>query len=190
MAKSHQILVGLGGNLNSPAGRPIETIRAAIRLLGFKGLKILDVSSFFETEPVPVSDQPDFINCALRAETLLPATALLLLFQEIEKTLGRKAGERWCARTLDIDLLGYGESIFPDRKKWQAVVGDANPAATLDEPVVPHPRLHKRAFVLLPLLDIAPDWVHPVEQKSIAELAHEPIILQQRGSVRKVSDNL
>jgi len=190
MAKSHQILVGFGGNLVSPVGKPIETIRTAIKMLEFKGLKTIDISSFFETKPVPVSDQPDFINCALKAETLLSATALLALFQETEKALGRKAGERWCARTLDIDLLGYGESIFPDQKKWQAVVGDANPAATLEEPVVPHPRLHKRAFVLLPLLDIAPDWVHPVEQKSIVELMHEPIILQQRGSVRKISDNL
>jgi len=185
----HHVLVGLGGNLSSPVGAPAETLSAAIEYLSFNGLKNIEVSPLYQTAPIPASGQPDFINCALKAETKLTATSLLALFQSTEKRLGRQEGERWSARTLDIDLLAYDQSVFPDKESWYSVANHVDPAAFLEEPVVPHPRLHKRGFVLMPLMGVAPDWEHPVLGNRVATMIKDDDIQSQLTSITKVSAN-
>jgi 2-amino-4-hydroxy-6-hydroxymethyldihydropteridine diphosphokinase len=131
--------VGLGSNL----GAREATLREAARMLGeLDGVEVRAVSSLRETDPVGKLDQPRFVNAAVALETSLPARELLDRLLEVERALGRDRSveERWGPRTIDLDLLLYGEE-------------------TIDVPglQVPHPRLAERAFVLEPLLELAPE---------------------------------
>ena len=137
MKRMERAFVGLGANL----GDREATIRAALaRLDG-----VVAVSRLRETDPVGFADQPRFLNCAAAVETDLPPRALLERLLAIERELGRtRAGRRFGPRTIDLDLLLYGDLV-------------------LDEPglTLPHPRLHERRFALEPLAELAPDLVVP-----------------------------
>jgi 2-amino-4-hydroxy-6-hydroxymethyldihydropteridine diphosphokinase len=150
------ILVGLGANLPHPTyGPPAATLQAALARFSAENLEVAACSRFFESAPVPVSDQPWFVNAVARVETPLDPAGVLAALHRIETAFGRIRQERWEARILDLDLLDYGGQVL-----------SGPPPA----PEIPHPRLETRAFVLLPLADIAPDWVHPVTQKPLAAL--------------------
>ena len=128
--------VGLGANL----GAREETLRHAVVLLGeADGVDVLAVSQLRETAPVGVVDQPPFLNGAVAVETTRTARELLALLLEIERSLGRVREERWGPRTIDLDLLVYGDEV-------------------VDEPglQVPHPHLHERRFALEPLAELRP----------------------------------
>jgi 2-amino-4-hydroxy-6-hydroxymethyldihydropteridine diphosphokinase len=148
------ILIGLGANLPSIAGGPRETLEAAIASLAGEGVAIIARSRWYRTTPVPPSGQPDFVNGVVSAATTREPGDLLTLMHKIEKRFGRERGEPNAARTLDLDLLDYdGRVMAPP--SW---------------PILPHPRLHERAFVLLPLAEVAPAWRHPVLGRSVAEM--------------------
>jgi 2-amino-4-hydroxy-6-hydroxymethyldihydropteridine diphosphokinase len=144
------ILVAIGANLPGPDGRsPLETCRAAVRALAeLPGARLDAVSRWYETEPVPPSGQPNYVNGVARLARLSGASispeSLLEALQSIEIRFGRRRGEVNAARTLDLDLIDM-EGLVRDRP----------------DPILPHPRAHLRAFVLLPLLDVAPDWILP-----------------------------
>lgn len=116
--------------------------------------EVIECSRWFVSAPVPISNQPDFMNMVLAIKTDLPAFDLLTCIHNLEAKFGRVRTKRNAARVLDIDVLGYGDDI-------------------IDSPhlTIPHPRLAERAFVLLPWLDIAPDWSHPVLGLTVAEMA-------------------
>ena len=147
------ILIALGANLPSPEGAPRETLRRAVALLAARGLAVTARSRLFLTEPIPRSRQPWYVNQVVAVETQLPPEEVLALLLAVEHQFGRERGERNAARALDLDLIAYG-----DRQ--------------LDKPelVLPHPRMHERAFVLAPLADIAPGWRHPVSGESVEAL--------------------
>ncbi|HEY8191097.1 MAG TPA: 2-amino-4-hydroxy-6-hydroxymethyldihydropteridine diphosphokinase [Alphaproteobacteria bacterium] len=147
------ILVALGANLPGPHGGPLETLAAAKTAMAERDLPILKASRTWLTAPVPVSDQPWYHNEVVQVDTNLTPLALLETLHDIEKEFGRARSERNAARVLDLDLLAYHDEIV-DRP----------------ELIVPHPRLHSRAFVLLPLQEITPDWIHPVTGVSLAVL--------------------
>ena len=129
--------VGLGANL----GAREETLRHAVELLGqADDVEVLAVSQLRETEPVGVVDQPPFLNGAVAIETARAPRDLLDMLLEIERSLGRVREERWGPRTIDLDLLVYGDEV-------------------VDEPGlrVPHPHLHQRRFALVPLVELAPE---------------------------------
>lgn len=150
------ILVGLGANLPHPQhGPPAATLRAALSQFPAENMTVAGCSRFFESAPVPVSDQPWFVNAVARIETDLNPDKVLAALHRIEAAFGRTRQERWEARILDLDLLDYGGQVLADL-----------PLA----PEVPHPRLAGRAFVLLPMADIAPNWVHPVTKQPLAAL--------------------
>jgi 2-amino-4-hydroxy-6-hydroxymethyldihydropteridine diphosphokinase len=160
------ILIALGANLPGADGAsPLDTVRrAAAELDALAGLRLRALSRWFLTEPVPPSGQPPYVNgiALLRAERAFeepdPA-ALLARLQAMETRAGRVRAERNAARTLDLDIIAMGEA--------GQTVRDA------PDPVLPHPRAHLRAFVLLPLLDVAPGWMHPVMRRSARELLEE-----------------
>jgi len=158
------ILIGIGANLPGPDGAaPLATARwAAARLDALPGLRLRGLSRWYLTDPVPPSGQPPYVN-ALALLGTGPAAAppdpadLLAWLQTIEARAGRVRGERNAARTLDLDIIAMGEA--------GAMVRSA------PDPVLPHPRAHQRAFVLVPLLEVAPGWVHPLLRRSGRELA-------------------
>jgi 2-amino-4-hydroxy-6-hydroxymethyldihydropteridine diphosphokinase len=140
------ILIGIGGNLASPQfGPPLDTLAAAMVALQAEGIRIATRSGWYRTEPVPRSDQPWFVNAVASLITGLAARDLLAVLQAVEGQFGRVRGKRNAARVLDLDLLDYR--------------GEVIDTASL---VLPHPRLHQRRFVLVPLAEIAPDWRHPL----------------------------
>ena len=160
------IVVGIGANLPAPDGAlPLEAARrAAGRLDALPGLRLRALSRWFHTEPVPPSGQPCYVNAIALlgpepAATEPDAADLLAWLQGIEAQAGRTRGERNAARTLDLDIIAMGEA------------GGVVRAAP--DPVLPHPRAHLRAFVLIPLLDVAPGWVHPVLGRSGRDLLAE-----------------
>ena len=161
--KSHSalvemILVAIGANLPAPDGAPpIATCRgAAAALDALPGLRLVALSRWFRTTPVPPSAQPDYINGVARLRGSADPAALLAALQAIEARAGRRRGAPNAARTLDLDVIAMG----PDGKLCRAA----------PDPVLPHPRAHLRAFVLAPLLDVAPDWVHPLLGRPAAAL--------------------
>ena len=146
MVEARATYLSLGANL----GNREETLREAVQKLGaLEGVKIVAVSSVYETEPWGKSDQPSFLNIAVTVETTLAPEALLALTQSIETALGRVRHERWGPRTIDVDIL-HIEGVERN-----------TPELTL-----PHPYMTERAFVLVPLSEIAPDLV--VGGKTIA----------------------
>lgn len=149
------ILVAIGANLAGPQGQsPAESCRAAAAALaGLPGLRLVAVSPWFETAPVSPSEQPNYVNGLARLEGWAKPEALLAALHVIESRFGRMREARNAARTLDLDLIAIDDLVR------------ATPP-----PVLPHPRAHLRAFVLVPLCAVAPEWRHPLLGKTAAEL--------------------
>lgn len=169
-----EILLAFGANLPSPEGAPSATIAAAIERLASRGFDVVAVSSFYRTPAVVLDGgavSPPYINACAKLRWYADAEAILAVAQQLERDFGRIPSARWTARPLDIDLLACGDAVLPDGVAWRAVAESADPAAILPEPVVPHPRLHIRGFVLAPLLDVAPEWRHPVLGRTVQQLA-------------------
>lgn len=162
LAQKNVCFLGLGSNLPYGNLSPAETVRAAIEALSDAGVSEIKTSPFYGTSPVPKSDQPDFVNCVVTGQTSLKAAALLHACQRIEMSFGRKRDDRWGARTLDVDILSYNNDVVPARADWQAIASRAAEGAVIPDLVLPHPQLHRRAFVLVPLCDLVPGWAHPV----------------------------
>ncbi len=149
------IVIGLGANLSNPRyGGPREACEAALDALRAAGIEVLRRSRWYRSAPVPASDQPWFVNAVAEVRTGLSAAELLDLLQGIEREMGRVRRVRDEARVIDLDLLIYGETL-------------SGPGET---PVLPHPRLAERAFVVLPLAELAPDWRHPGSGRSLQEM--------------------
>jgi len=142
--------IGIGSNL----GDKLKNCREGIdRLAGFSDCIIKGKSSFYRTEPVGIEDQPWYVNGVISISTSLSAMDLLQRLLSIEKVMGRERKKRWDSRIIDLDLLIFGQENITDR-----------------ELKVPHPRMHKRKFVLAPIVQLAPDLIHPVLDKSMSEL--------------------
>jgi len=158
--------ISIGSNLGDRAGY----LRRALDLVQEqKGARLVQVSSLYETEPVGGVEQGKFLNAVFSLDTALGPYELLGVLQEIEAHLGRKRDLRWGPRTVDLDILCYGETVLED------------PLLTL-----PHPRLTERAFVLVPLVEIAPSLEHPLSGKTMA--AHLEALADRGGVVRLESE--
>ena len=139
----------LGTNL----GHRIALLREAVQQIERQIAPVLRQSAIYETAPWGVTNQPTFLNQVLQLESILHPIDILQRALKIEKELGRERHERWGARLIDIDLLYYGDVILK-----------------MTDLTVPHPRLHERRFTLVPLAEIAPDFVHPILKKNNQEL--------------------
>jgi len=160
------IIIGLGANLPGPAsGPPRATCGAALEALEAAGIRVVRRSRWYHSPPQPISDQPWFVNGAAVVETDLAPSDLMGLLLETETALGRERGGRErggrerrvrnAARVLDLDLIAYHDLVQ---------------AETASAPALPHPRLDGRAFVLLPIAEIAPEWTHPATGAAVRDL--------------------
>jgi len=153
------ILIGLGANIPfQNTGSPRATCGAALDRMARSGIQITQRSRWYESAPVPVSEQPWFVNGVVAAETNISATDLVNRLLEVESLFGRRREEINAPRTLDLDLIAYGGTVIDSFTAKGHTVK------------VPHPRIAERAFVLLPLRDVAPDWRHPSLGLSIGRM--------------------
>jgi 2-amino-4-hydroxy-6-hydroxymethyldihydropteridine diphosphokinase len=146
---TRRIYLSLGSNLGDREAH----LRAALHALG-GALNIRQVSSLFLTDPVGVTHQPEFANLALEADTSLEPLELLREVKRVEHEVGRRPTFRWGPRVVDIDILLYDDLVLET-----------------PELTIPHREMTRRAFVLLPLAEIAPQVVHPIERRTISDLA-------------------
>jgi 2-amino-4-hydroxy-6-hydroxymethyldihydropteridine diphosphokinase len=144
--------IALGSNLSSPHGTPIENLRCAIKLMEESGFEILVRAPVYRSAAVPVSDQPDFLNSVVQVAFDGTPSEALAICHQIEKHMGRERGVKNEARIIDLDILA-----------WDGLVQNGPPE-------LPHPRLHERAFVIFPLAQIAPDWLHPVRKETAVQI--------------------
>ncbi len=150
------ILVALGANLPGPWGGAEAGLRAALMQFSAYGLRVEAVSSFYRTRAVTSYSQPDYVNAVVRISTALAPSELLGQLHRIEAGFGRVRAQRWQERTLDLDLLDFDGLVWHEE-------GPGRPS-------LPHPRLSERAFVLVPLGELAPEWHHPVTGMSVSRL--------------------
>ena len=148
--KPVMVYIGLGANLGDSQRQVSEAIK---RLGEAEEVEVIKASRLYLTPPLGPPGQPWYVNAAVQAKTRLAPEELLRVLIGIERSMGRVRGERWGPRLIDLDLLLYNGEII------------AGPKLT-----VPHPEMHRRAFVLAPLAEIAPDAWHPVLEKTAAEL--------------------
>ena len=152
--QNHKIIIGIGGNLKANDGtHPIKVAKKAIRYFNDYSIKVTDQSSWYETEPIPKSEQPNFFNCVVFANTDLNELDVLKSLHEIEYKLGRRRRVVNEARVIDLDLIDYSNKILTSKKI-----------------VIPHPRAHKRRFVMEPLVELNANWLHPVLKTNAYEI--------------------
>jgi 2-amino-4-hydroxy-6-hydroxymethyldihydropteridine diphosphokinase len=146
------VYISIGSNLGDREGNCIR----AIELLEKKGISVTKKSSVCETTPWGVKDQPLFLNMTIEITTGLKPHELLKILKDIEIDIGRETSSRWGPRLIDLDILLFGDRIVEE-----------------DTLRIPHPLMHRRAFVLKPLSEIAPDATHPVLRQRIHELLRQ-----------------
>ncbi|MBF0464569.1 MAG: 2-amino-4-hydroxy-6-hydroxymethyldihydropteridine diphosphokinase [Nitrospirae bacterium] len=147
-----QSFISIGSNIGD---RKANCTRA-VQLLNSNDIVVKAVSGMYETKPWGVTSQPDFINMCVEIETTLQPTELLAVLKEIEKIMGRKESARWGPRVIDLDIVFYGQEIINTQNLQ-----------------IPHPHMHERDFVLIPLSELAPRMLHPVLNKTVEELLRQ-----------------
>lgn len=169
----HYCLITLGANLPSATGTALQTLEKSLELFPLESLQILRISKWFSTPAFPAGSGPDFVNGAVMVQTSLAPSDVLSALHRIEAAMGRTRENRWEPRLCDLDLIAYDDVILPDLatfKQWKALDLASQKTKAPDQLVLPHPRIQDRSFVLVPLHDIASDWVHPVTGITVAEM--------------------
>jgi len=144
--------IGLGSNVGDRLG----ALRRALSLMKRKGIEIIKKSDVFETPPVGLTEQPKFLNACVLVKTSMDPQLLLAQLKGIEAAIGRQNRGHWGPREIDLDILYIDDLVIRE-----------------GELEIPHPRMHERAFVLVPLSQISPQWRHPILGKTVEELTRE-----------------
>ena len=153
-ALDEAVIVALGGNLKGSYGSVENLLEAALEAFAAEGLKVIARSSWWRSAAWPDPVEPEYRNGIALVETALDPDAVLTALQRIERRFGRERGKRNAPRTLDLDLIAFGRLVRADA-----------------DPIVPHPRAAERRFVMGPLAEIAPGWLHPVTGETAQALA-------------------
>ena len=173
MGDRNPYMIAMGANIAASMAENVAEIRIAIDECKRFGLVCRSVSSLWRTPAYPPGSGPDYVNACALIDSDLPPQGVLEALHAIESARGRVRVQRWGARVLDLDLLGWGDAILPDRgtlDAWMTLAPDRQRTEAPDRLILPHPRLHQRAFVLVPLAEVAPDWVHPVLGQSVRSM--------------------
>ena len=166
------IYLNIGSNLHSSKGDRLYNLKKSVELIKIKKIKILKISSIYETPSYPNKKNPPFLNICLAIKSNEKPELLIKIFKNIEKKLQRNRDFKNQPRTCDIDIIDYYGSIID-----------------LNELITPHPRAHKRNFVLFPLREISPKWVHPSLNKTI-EFLIKKLSLKQRNEITRLNESV
>ncbi|MEL6886360.1 MAG: 2-amino-4-hydroxy-6-hydroxymethyldihydropteridine diphosphokinase [Pseudomonadota bacterium] len=167
------LLIALGSNMNSEAGDPTESLQFAVAAMSRQGALIRSRSKLYRTPAFPPGAGPDFVNAVIAVDAPWSARDTMSRLHGIEADMGRRRRERWGKRPIDLDLLAIGSDVRPDMRTvrtWMNLPLAEQQQTAPGQLILPHPRLHERAFVLVPLADVAPDWVHPVLRRSVSQM--------------------
>ena len=165
--------IALGSNLNLDGFSPLNLLKEAIIEFDKTNLQLQAISRFFKNPAFPIGSGPDFVNAVIKVRTHEKEQNVMDQLHAIEKKFGRSRGKRWGERTLDLDLIAFDQSIKPNKSVylyWHDLKQENQIFEAPSDLILPHPRMHERAFVLIPMLDIAPNWIHPVLLKNISQL--------------------
>lgn len=169
-----ETLIALGSNLCAREEDPESTLGRALDMLRTaSGIAVQAVSGWYSSPAFPPGSGPAFVNGAAVLDTALAPEDVLAVLHGVEARLGRKRLKRWGPRVCDLDLLARGDAVIPDRaivERWMRLPPERAAEETPDRLILPHPRMHERAFVLVPLAGIAPHWRHPLLRQSVAEM--------------------
>lgn len=168
-------LVAVGSNQTTQTTSLVDVILSGVAKLGEFGHVIRKMSALYCSPAFPPGNGPDFVNAAFVMEADTDAKAVLQILHDVEAAFGRQRKTRWAARTLDLDLIGRGDLVLPNEatvRHWMDLPLEQQAKHVPDQLLLPHPRVQDRAFVLVPLMDIAPDWVHPLTGKSVRQMVN------------------
>ncbi len=180
--------VALGANLPSAFGNPFATLREAVRRIDRDAGHIVARSALYATPAVPAGAGPDFANAVVAVQSDASPQVFLARLHAIETAMGRVRRARWGARVVDLDLVTAGDALVPDRavfSDWATLRTDRQAREAPAQLILPHPRLQDRAFVLVPLAEIAPEWRHPVFGVTVAEML-DALPAADRAAIRPV----
>jgi 2-amino-4-hydroxy-6-hydroxymethyldihydropteridine diphosphokinase len=166
-------LISLGSNVADESYQPLDRLRRALLDLADHGIVIRAASQFYQTPFFPANQGADFVNAVAVIASALPPDVILERLHHIEKAHNRTRTTRWADRTLDLDLLAWGDVVAPSRaiyQKWRDLPPELQREDTPETLILPHPRLQDRAFVLVPLLEVWTTWRHPVSGDSVADM--------------------
>ena len=172
-SSQRHILLALGSNLGKPSTNSHEILLQSLNGLARRGLVVRAVSRLYKTPCFPPGAGPDYVNAAAVLETDTTPDEVLATLHEVEADFGRARVQRWGSRVLDLDFLAAGDQVLPDRATFE-VWRDLPPERQQTEAprglVLPHPRMHERGFVLVPLAEVAPGWRHPVLGLTVVQM--------------------
>ncbi|MFV2034123.1 MAG: 2-amino-4-hydroxy-6-hydroxymethyldihydropteridine diphosphokinase [Halocynthiibacter sp.] len=168
-----RVLIALGANDSADTQLLQRRLAHSLRAIEQKDLTVVLVSDYYKSPCFPAGAGPDFVNAAACLSTNLGPEEILEHLHQVEADFGRERSKRWGARALDLDLLTYGDAVRPNMasfERWRDLPLERQVREAPNSLILPHPRLQDRAFVLLPLADIAPDWVHPVSGLTVRQM--------------------